>query len=320
MRYRHISKYERKVIEVMRNNGGTLEDVAEEIGRSVSTVSRELRRNGAGGEYEALTAHDMAANRLRAWRRPRRFDDRRLCDHVRKKLREDYSPEQIVGSWPSGTLARVSVQTIYTYLHRDRPGWLMHLRQARSRERWSYWKPRKYQRIRDIKPIRQRPHVAACRGRIGDWESDTVRGSDRHAGIATHVDRRTGYVVLAKLEDRTAKIYNEATLKAFEHQALDLPIHTFTVDHGMEFGKFPDLERGCDASVFFADAHCAWQRGCNENLNGLLRQYFPKDRDFRTITGAELRHAETRLNLRPRKRHNYRSPMDLMKEFFALVT
>ena len=318
MRYRHLTMYEREVIEVVRKRGGSVEEAAGEIGRSVSTVSRELRRNGSGRDYEASSAHRLATNRPRAWRRPRRFDDERLGHYVGEQLKKDYSPEQIVGCW-SSVLARVSVQTLYTYLHRDRPEWLVYLRQGRSRARKSYRQPRKYQRIRDIKPLKERPEIVARRGRVGDWESDTIRGSDRHAGIATHVDRRTGYVVLAKLKDRSAQTYNEATLAAFKHHRVNLPTHTFTVDHGMEFAKFADLEKARDAKVFFADPYCAWQRGCNENLNGLVRQYFPKDRDFRTITEAELQRVEARLNARPRKRHGYRSPMDLMIQLVALV-
>jgi len=249
----------------------------------------------------------------------RRFDDARLVRQIRKSLFRQNSPEQIAGTWPN-ELPAVSVQTIYTFLEQERPMWLKHLRQGRSRCSPSYRQPRKYQRIRDIKPIGQRPAVVEERGRVGDWESDTVRGCDRQAGIATHVDRRTGYTVLAKVANRSAAAYNQATLQAFDRQPVPLPARTFTVDHGMEFGKFAELERARKAQVFFAQPHCAWQRGTNENTNGLLRQYFPKTRDFRFISETELLRVEARLNSRPRKRHGYRSPAQLLHDAVALMS
>ena len=319
MRQKHLTMYEREVIEVHVRAGGSMRSAARELGRAASTISREIRRNEQGGEYEARAAHRKAANRLRAWRRPRRFDDARLVRQVKKGLFRQDSPEQIVGTWPED-LPKVSIQTIYTFVKKEQPRWLKHLRQGRSRFSPSYRQPRKYQRIRDIKTIRQRPAVANERGRVGDWESDTVRGSDRQAGIATHVDRRTGYVVLAKVMNRSAEAYNQATLQAFNRQSARLPTQTFTVDHGMEFGKFAELERARKAQVFFAQPHCAWQRGTNENTNGLLRQYFPKTRDFRFISETELLRVEARLNSRPRKRHGYRSPFELMAECVAFVS
>lgn len=317
MRYVHLTMQERRVIEVMVAEGQTLRRVAERLGRTVSTVSREVERNRGPQGYAADAAHRFAANRLRAWRRPRRFDAARLVKVVEECLRRDHSPEQIVGRWPA-FLPAVSVQTIYTYAHRERPEWRRHLRQGRSRERSSYRHPRKYQRIRDLKPIGHRPGVVNSRGRVGDWESDTIRGVDRQAGIATHVDRRTGYVVLAKLADRSAATFNQSTRAAFARHRL--PTWTFTVDHGMEFAKFAELEAALNTQVYFAAAHCAWPRGTNENTNGLLRQYFPKHRDFRKISPAELSLAEARLNTRPRKRHGYRSPADVMTLAVALVS
>lgn len=317
MRQKHLTMYEREVIEVYVRAGRSLRDAARELGRAASTISREVRRNAGANGYEAGEAQARASNRLRAWRRPRRFDDARVVRHVRRRLQVQDSPEQIVGAWPQ-RLPRVSVQTIYTFLKRERPEWLKHLRQARSRGSPSYRQPRKYQRIRNLKPIQNRPQIAAERGRIGDWESDTIRGADRHAGIATHVDRRTGYVVLAKILDRSAAEYNRATVAAFARQPWALPTYTFTVDHGMEFAKFSELERAQHAQVYFADPHAPWQRGSNENLNGLLRQYFPKQRDLRLVSESELQRVEARLNARPRKRHNYRCPIDLMYPSVAL--
>jgi IS30 family transposase len=304
---------ERRSIAVLRVNGCSLRMIGALLaGRSASSISRELRRNCGSDGYVAEAAHRRAANRLKGRWRPRRFADAGLAQVVRRRLEDNLSPEQIVGSWQS-TYPRVSVPTIYTWLYQDRPWWLRHLRQGWARRRRSYRKPSHYTRIRGLTTIDARPEIVALRLRYGDWESDTVRGCDQGAGLATHVDRRSGYVVLAWVPDRSATSYNRASLAAFRHHGV--PVQTLTVDHGMEFAQFTELERALGCKVYFAHPHCAWERGCNENLNGLLRQYFPKSRDFRTITEAELRWVEAQLNRRPRKRHGYRSPSDLMPLF-----
>ncbi|TAN37194.1 MAG: IS30 family transposase [Verrucomicrobia bacterium] len=310
MRYTHLSMDERQKIAVLRDNGCSLRLIGALLaGRSPATISRELRRNGGAVGYEPVAAHRRATNRLRGRVRPRRFADARLAHEVRQRLADNLSPEQIVGSW-SSTLPRVSVATIYAWLYRERPWWRRHLRHGWARLRRSYRKPSHYRRIRGITSIDERPLIVAQRLRYGDWESDTVRGSDQVAGLCTQVDRRSGYVVLAWVPDRRAASYNRATVDAFARHGV--PVHTLTVDHGMEFALFTALEQALACSVYFAHPHCAWERGCNENLNGLLRQYFPKNRDFRTITEAELRWVEGQLNARPRKRHGYQAPSDLM--------
>lgn len=309
MRYVHLSMYEREVIEVEVRVGTRWRSIGRRLGRSAATISREVRRAGGPEGYEAGAAQALAEQRRQGWRRTRRFDDPRVVEQLRCGLQQQHSPEQIVGCWPRG-LPPICIQTVYNYLRRERPAWCVHLRQDAARRRPSYRQPHKFERIRNTRSISQRPVVVEKRRRTGDWESDTVRGADRQAGIATHVDRRTGFVVLAWLADRSATTYNQATLAAFARSGVTA--HTFTVDNGMEFAKFTGLELALGALVYFAHPHCAWERGTNENTNGLLRQYFPKDRDFRTLSQAELMHAQNCLNQRPRKRLQYRRPADLM--------
>jgi IS30 family transposase len=280
--------------------------MAQELGRAASTISREIHRHGGWGDYEAKKAIEAAGER-RAY--PWRLDDARVRQVVHQRLQQYHSPAQIVGAWPVVQVAPPSAATIYRYVHHRCPAWHQYLRQARSRRRPGYRQPGKYQRIRNARPLAQRPRRVARRARGGDWESDSLRGADRHAGIATHVDRRTGYVILAKLKDRAAATFNHATLRAFRRHRVR--IHTLTADRGMEFACFDRLEAALACKVYFADPHCPWQRGTNENTNGLLRQYFPKDLDFRTITARRLRAVEAQLNQRPRKRLRYRTPDDL---------
>jgi transposase, IS30 family len=316
MRYVQLTMTERQEIAKARTRPVSLRDVAEALGRAPSTISREVRRNGRGSFYEASEAQSRA--RARREVRVHRLDHPRIRQEVRVRLEQKWSPEQIAHTLTKEGL-RVSVQTLYTFLRRQDSTWTQSLR---HQHRWGvpgYRQPGKYQRIRGFKPIEERPSIANRRGRVGDWESDTICLADRNTGIATHVDRRTGYVVLALLPDRSAATYNQATQAAFLRHG-DLPAHTFTVDHGMEFACFKDLERALDVAVYFAHPHRAWERGCNENLNGLLRQYFPKHRDFDTISEHQLLRVEAQLNARPRKRLAYRTPADLMRRSVALQT
>lgn len=315
MRQGHLSMYEREVIEVHLRRGEAICVIARHVQRAASTICREVRRNGGGdGLYRAREAQARARERRRAAPRRTRWESAELREHVQARLRRKWSPEQIAHTLPSG-LGRISVQTLYTWIRREGRTWTQHLRHERSWGRPSYRQPTKYQRIRSFKRIEERPAIAEERLRIGDWESDTIRGADRHCGVATHVDRTTRYVVLAWLPDRTARAYNRASGRAFRRAGV--PVKTFTVDHGMEFYHHAALEKRMDAAVYFATPHAAWERGSNENTNGLLRQYFPKDRDFSTITREELLWVEAELNARPRKTLGYRSPADLMRQAVA---
>lgn len=304
MRYVQLTMTERQEMAKARTRPVSLRDVAEALGEAPSTISREVRRNGRGSFYEAAEAQRLS--RARRPVRPHRLDHPVLRKQVRERLEQKWSPEQIAHDL-AGKEVRVSVQTLYTFLRSQDS---TRTQALRHQHRWGtpgYRQPGKYQRIRDFKPIEERPAIVNRRGRAGDWESDTICLADRNTGIATHVDRRTGYVVLALLPDRSAFLRHG-----------ELPAHTFTVDHGMEFACFKDLEQVLNVAVYFAHPHCAWERGCNENLNGLLRQYFPKHRDFDTISEQELLRVDAQLNARPRKRLGYRTPADLMRPAVAL--
>ena len=316
MRYTHLSMQERIQIETLRAAGASLGQIAHDLpGRASSTISRELRRHRTGQRYAAPAAQALADRRRATAPRPRRLDDVRLARYVRRRWEQDLAPEQSVGTWTSRQ-PRVSVATIYAWLYRSEPWWRPHLRQGFSRRRRSYRRRSHYQRIRGAKPLERRPACVAARRRVSDFECDTVRGRDQQAGLLTWVNPRTGYLSLAWVPDRRASSYNAAGLAACRRHGLRST--TLTQDNGMEFAQFRELERALHCRVYFAHPPCAWERGCNENLNGLLRQYFPKHRDFRTITAAEVRRVEARLNRRPRKRLDYRTPAKLMAQAVAL--
>jgi IS30 family transposase len=187
-------------------------------------------------------------------------------------------------------------------IREDRPRWRAYLRRPAKQ------KPH-VERIRNRTMIDQRPIIVDQKLRFGDWEADTVRGPIRSSAcVMTLVDRRSGYLIARLLPDRSADSLNKALIDALH----GLPIHTITVDNGMEFAKFPVLEQELNTQVYFAHEHCPWERGLNENTNGLLRQFFPKGTDFSTISPLQLERAVSLLNSRPRKRYEFKTPEEVL--------
>lgn len=304
MNYTHLSRTERYQIEVLFEGGWSDRAIAERIGRSASTVGRERRRNAkADGTYESGHAHRCGTERRRlasAWPRipPAQWET------VEERLRqENWSPQQIAGH---GEVA-ISHARIYQHVAEDRRrgGTLWgHLRCRKRRRRRRCGTPRRRQRFGGRR-IHQRPAIVAARRRVGDWEGDTIVGAGL-ARIVTLVERKTGLVRLRRVASGEAG----PTMRAIVHalHALRERVHTLTWDNGSEFAEHALIDIALGARSYFADAFASWQRGSNENLNGLLRQYFPKGCDLAAITDQALQHVEDQLNQRPRKRLRYRTP------------
>ena len=320
MGHKQLSIEDREVIMKELGKGSRVRAIGRELGRAASTVSREIRRNDRGRGYGAHRAQTRALDLRHKPRRPLKLAHEPLRQYVDQKLRQYWSPEQIAGrlqhEGASGPM-RISHETIYRFIQREAErgvSYERYLRQGHRRHSYGWRGKRRFKRIRNTVSIEQRPAVVAERSRLGDWESDTLRGQSRKpAGIATHVERKSRYLLAAKLESRKAKAYNEATIRAFEQRA-DLPRHTLTVDHGMEFSEFKTLEEALKVQVFFATPYHAWERGTNENTNGLLRQFFPKRRDLTGVHPRELEQVVQLLNHRPRKCLGYRTPTEALRE------
>jgi len=312
LRYEHLSKMEREYIAVNIRKGRSLNSIADSLGRAVSTISREVRRNGLGTVYLHRRAHRKALKRRHRPRRLRILDDAAVRREVELRLKAYWSPEQIGGRWKlKKGRSVVSRTTIYRMIHEDPARWLRYLRGPPRRKK-------KYERIRERKMIDQRPVEVARRSRCGDWESDSIRGPIRSpAGLMTHVERATKYLVSGLLADRKASTFNALSKKLLA----SLPVLTLTVDNGMEFGCFKELEQALGADVYFAHEKCPWERGLNENTNRLLRQFFPRGTNFAAVSPAQLSRAVDLLNSRPRKSLGYRTPKEAMIEAgVALVT
>lgn len=311
--YEQISKTEREQIALRRRQGARCGQIGKELGRWRSTIWREIRRNAeAGGSYRAGWAQERAEQRRGIPRRPQKLAAEGLRRSVEEGLKVYWSPDQISGRWAEEGQAPISRTTIYRHV-RAHPEYEKYLRGPDGNERK---RRSQYQRIRGRKMIEERPREVQEKQRVGDWESDTMRGPmSTRACLVTHVDRRTRYVKTGWIAEPRARLLNEVTVQVMA----GLPMHTLTVDNGMEFGRFPDLEARLGAKIYFAHEGCPWERGSNENTNGLLRQFFPRGTDLGLLSPADVRRAEELLNNRPRKCLGYRTPKEMMQQLGVAV-
>jgi IS30 family transposase len=302
MTYRHLTQDERYQIAALHAGGWRVCGIALELGRHPSTISRELRRNLTSLRYEARAAENVARQR-RSSSCSRPKIDEAMAARIDAGLSSKLSPEQICGRMALEGHATTSRTSVYRYVHRR--GWRHRLRLPKRRRPYGAGRAR---RFTDRKSIQTRPPEVASRERIGDWEADTVRPSCGTGVIVTLVERVTGFARVGWCARGTA----EEVAAVIETKLWHLRDHvlSITCDRGSEFANDGAIEKGLSTQVYFADPHAPWQRGCNENFNGLLREYFPRSRDFSTITAEEAQHVEQSLNDRPRKRLSYYSPSE----------
>ena len=322
MEYRQLITSERHIIMIRLKDGGGIQGIAMELGRSHGCIRRELARNAC--PYDAQAAQKRTAGLKRA-RRRRKLDPGFLRDEVDRRLRRFDSPEQIAGRLRldfAGRAFRISHETIYKFIAQvaeEGTDYAPFLRFGIRKRRYGYRGKSKYQRIRRGRSIEERPPAAETRREFGHFESDTVKGKvTSPAGIATHLERKTRFLVAALLPDRSAATYNQKTRRAFA-RLLRMEVKTLTVDNGMEFSQHRQMEEALGARVYFAHPYRAWERGANENANGLLRQFFPKKTDLSRTTPRQLQQAVDNLNNRPRKCLGYRTPAEALQEEFRAL-
>ena len=320
MGYRHLSIQEREVIMIELEKGASIRSIARRLGRDPSCISREIRKNDRGRGYRAHLAHERAVERRRKARRVRKTEYEPLRQYIDEKLRQYWSPEQIAGRIRrEHTDKRMWVchETIYRFIMQaaqEGVSYEKYLRQGHRRHTYGWRGKKRFKRIRDYRKIGERPASVEDRQEFGHWESDTLRGPRwQQAGIATHVERKTRFLVAVKLEDRKAETYNRRTIEAFARHP-ELPTLTFTVDNGMEFSRFKELEKALTTEVYFATPYHAWERGTNENTNGLLRQFFPKGYDLSKVDQTEIQDRADLVNNRPRKSLDYRTPVEARRD------
>lgn len=311
MMYRQITFEERYTVGLLRQRGLSPAAIARVLGRHRSTIGREVQRNHAqsDGTYRPQLADWYARGRRSRSRRNQRFaaaDWRR----VEVLVRQDWSPEQVAGWLRRQRLLAISHETIYRYIWADKRqgGRLyLHLRGARKLRRKRYGSYDSRGRLAGKRPITARPAAVEARAEVGHWEADTVLGAGQSGPcIFSMVERKTGYLVIGKLRQRTTAEVNERATQLIRAQPRR--VRTITVDNGTEFHDYAAIERATPARFYFATPHHAWERGANENTNGLLRQYLPKRQSMACLTQHDCNHLAAKLNRRPRKRLGYRTP------------
>lgn len=311
--YHQLTQEERYIITAQRVSGATQASIARLLGRHSSTIGRELKRNATthDGGYRAEKAHSYATARLRRCRRGARFSARDMSLVV-KLIRQRLSAEQISGVLRKTGKLSISHETIYRYLRWDKrtDGDLWRHTRIMSkfgRKRYGRKDSRGVQPGK--RPIGDRPVEVEGRKSVGHWEGDTVIGSDLHHCILTLVERKTGYVIIKKLKARTTHEVTKAATRAIRRHCKNFK--TITFDNGTEFHHYAELEHRFPVKCYFATPYHSWERGSNENMNGLIRQYIPKGACMSGVTQARCDHIAGDLNNRPRKRFDFDTPAKL---------
>lgn len=311
MTYRQITYAERYTLGLLRQQGLAPAAIARILHRHRSTIGREVRRNGTprDGCYRPQLAEWYARGRRSRSRRNRRFSTRDW-ERIQALVREDWSPEQIAGRLRLERELLISHETIYRYLweNKRQGGQLyQHLRGARKQRRKRYGRYDSRGRLAGKRPISARPAAVETRRELGHWEADTVLGASQ-AGpcVLSLVERKTGYLLLGQLRQRISAAVNERARQLIAAQPH--PVRTITVDNGTEFHDYARLERATATRFYFATPHHAWERGTNENTNGLVRQYLPKRQSMAHLTQHDCNRIAAKLNHRPRKRLGFRTP------------
>ena len=314
MTYRQITLQERYALAVLSRQGLSVRAVARGLGRAPSTISRELRRNATryDGSYRYLLANFYANGRRSRSRRNTRFTAGDWTA-VAAGLREDWSPEQIVGRFRRGRVLSISHETIYRYVWQDkqRGGTLWHhLRNAYKPFRKRYGRYDSRGRVAGKRHLSERPTGATNRSRFGHWEGDTVLGNTQHgACIVTLVERKSGFTAIGVLARRAAPEVNARLRQLITVQPR--VVRTITLDNGTEFHSYKALEQLVPTKCYFATPHHSWERGTNENTNGLIRQYLKKRTSMEHLTQQDCQRIADKLNRRPRKRLAFRTPEEV---------
>lgn len=321
--YQHVTREQRYMIWALRCSGESQRAIAGVLGVHPSTISRELKRNVSKRGYRPKKAQQLAEQRQSYKKRHRTFTSE-VVAIVDARLKMEHSPEQIVGNCQKAGIRCVSIERIYQYVWTDKANGgelYRYLRSGRRQRRKRYGSKSSRGLIPHRRPISSRPKAVEDRKQFGHWEADTMIGKNHRQAIVTIVERKTGYVRMMRVERKTAHAVTAACVKLLQRDKVC--VRTITTDNGKEFAGHQQIEARLKANVYFADPYAAWQRGTNENTNGLIRQYIPKSRPLEDVTDQEIEWIESRLNNRPRKRLGFKTPNQLysqLKRSVALRT
>jgi IS30 family transposase len=313
MTYKHLSQAERYQIHALMKAGHDQSQIAKVLDRNKSTISRELSRNTGSRGYRPKQACEMSADRAQnsrnastvaAW----------VKEQANALLRVQWSPEQIASQLP------ISHETVYQHVYADKAQggmlWKNLRCQKQKRKRYAGGRDRRGQ-IPNRRPLSDRPLHIEARKQVGHWECDTVIGANHKGAVVTMVERKSGYAVMAKVTNKTSALVSSAIVDKL--QPLAARVKTLTFDNGKEFAGHAYIDEQLQSTAYFARPFASWERGSNENLNGLLRQYVPKKRAMSTVSDEEIRMIQNRLNNRPRKRLGFKTPAEVFHQSLKRV-
>lgn len=316
MTYKQLTPEERYQIRVLLKAEKNKKEIANLLGRHPSTIGREIKRNSGGKGYRPKQAQEKTSERRRNAPKAIKFTDK-VKAYVHEKLSIQWSPEQISGRMKKEIGLRVSHERIYQYLIKDRKAggtlWT-DLRRSNKKRKKRYGRADNRGKIPNRVGIEKRPAIVDSKRRRGDWEGDTVIGSGPQGGaLMTLVERKSQYTLVAPVATKSAPDVTRAILE--RAKTLDPALFkTLTFDNGKEFSHHEKLAKAMGVSVYFARAYHSWERGLNENTNGLLRQYFPKKTSLRNLSAERVQEVQDLLNHRPRKTLGYLTPYEVLIE------
>ena len=321
MKYTHLTENERYMLSALRKQGLTVAAIAKALGRHRSTVYREVERNSRWSSYDQLYTYQPARaqqkvrTRTKKARRNKRYDaiDFLLVDAL---LKLNWSPEQIVGYFRYKGYPVMSHETIYQHVWADKSEggslW-QYLRQSPKIRRKRYRSKDSRGRVAAKRHISERPELVNERKEFGHWEIDTVIGHGSKHCLVTMVERQSRYTLVGQLDDRTTESLNKRV--GWLIKETGLPFKTITADNGTEFNQYQQLEHSHGCDLYFATPYHSWERGTNENTNGLLRQYIPKKQSMALLSQRSCSDIARRLNTRPRKVLGFKTPEEFIREY-----
>lgn len=311
MKYKQLTREERYQIYALKKKGCSIKSIATILMRCYSTIYRELRRNSGYHQYQPELAQEKALFRRYQAEKQKKITPE-IALLIKRLLWQDFSPEQITGRLRLEKKINLHHESIYRLIYKDKNQsgnlW-QHLRIAKKPYRKRYGKYEQRGRIKNRVSIDERPQCVDNKVRIGDWEGDTVIGKNKKSVLLTLVERKTLFTIIVKLNNKTAHETAKAAIRSL--YKLKHRVKTITFDNGLEFAAHEQISKMLNTKIYFAHPYASWERGINENINGLIRQYFPKKTDFSCVSDNEIRFVMNKLNNRPRKTRGYKTPNEL---------
>jgi len=311
MKYTQLTEGERYQIYALLKEGFTQKAIAHNLKRHPSTISRELRRNKGLKGYRHKQANKLAVERRGSAKKSIKLTAQ-VQGWIETLIKQDLSPEQISSYLQKHRGVKLHHETIYQYIYCDKANGgalYKHLRIANKPYRKRYGKYDRRGQIVNRVSIDERPNIVDKKTRIGDWEGDTIIGKGHKGALLTLVDRKTLYTIIVPLKGKNAEQLKQAVIEVLS--AHKERVLTITYDNGKEFAEHEQMAKALEADIYFAHPYASWERGINENTNGLIRQYFPKGTDLRDVTVEQAQKVMDRLNNRPRKTRGGKTPNEL---------